>query len=242
MGAGGGRRHGDRRASAITRRKRWVTWCSSNCPEPGAELAAGDEAGVVESVKAASDIYAPVAGTVIAVNEALEDAPETVNSDPYHDGWFFRLQPQDVGEVESAAAGCGGLPGSTAPRKAEPGAPVSRRQGFPARTGAQRDRPASPLAAVAGPGPRPGPRRRVGDESRAAAGRCGSRCRTRRPRAIRLLFEPLPQPSYLALAVGEGARGAPRVDAVVELHGTAEQRPRSRGGRRWAASRIRWWR
>jgi glycine cleavage system H protein len=70
-------------------------------PEPGAELAAGDEAGVVESVKAASDIYAPISGRVIAVNETLEDTPETVNSDPYQDGWFFRLQPQDVSEVES---------------------------------------------------------------------------------------------------------------------------------------------
>ena len=70
-------------------------------PEEGAELAAGDEAGVVESVKAASDIYAPVAGTVIAINSALEDTPETVNGDPYNDGWFFRLKPQDVGEVES---------------------------------------------------------------------------------------------------------------------------------------------
>jgi len=70
-------------------------------PEPGADLAAGDEAGVVESVKAASDIYAPISGRVIAVNEALEDTPETVNSDPYQDGWFFRLQPQDASEVES---------------------------------------------------------------------------------------------------------------------------------------------
>lgn len=69
-------------------------------PEEGAELAAGDEAGTVESVKAASDVYAPVAGTVIDVNGRLEDEPETVNGDPYHDGWFFRLQPRDVGEVE----------------------------------------------------------------------------------------------------------------------------------------------
>jgi glycine cleavage system H protein len=74
-------------------------------PEEGAELAAGDEAGVVESVKAASDIYAPVAGTVIAVNSSLEDAPETVNSDPYHDGWFFRLKPRDAGDVESLLLG-----------------------------------------------------------------------------------------------------------------------------------------
>ena len=70
-------------------------------PDEGAELAAGDDAGVVESVKAASDIYAPISGTVVAVNNALEDAPETVNGDPYHDGWFFRLQPQDSEEVQS---------------------------------------------------------------------------------------------------------------------------------------------
>jgi glycine cleavage system H protein len=70
-------------------------------PDEGAELAAGDEAGTVESVKAASDIYAPVSGTVIAVNAALEDAPETVNGDPYNDGWFFRLQPRDGDEFES---------------------------------------------------------------------------------------------------------------------------------------------
>jgi glycine cleavage system H protein len=69
-------------------------------PEEGAELAAGDEAGTVESVKAASDIYAPVSGTVIAINPQLEDAPETVNADPYHDGWFFRLQPRDAEEFE----------------------------------------------------------------------------------------------------------------------------------------------
>ncbi|MBM68839.1 MAG: glycine cleavage system protein H [Haliea sp.] len=69
-------------------------------PGVGDRLAAGDEAGVVESVKAASDIYAPISGEVIAVNEALEDEPETVNSDPYNDGWFFRLQPDDTSELE----------------------------------------------------------------------------------------------------------------------------------------------
>lgn len=71
------------------------------CPEVGLTLAAGDEAGVVESVKAASDIYAPVSGEVIAVNEVLEEAPETVNSDPYVDGWFYKLQPTDVAELEN---------------------------------------------------------------------------------------------------------------------------------------------
>jgi glycine cleavage system H protein len=70
-------------------------------PEPGATLAAGDEAGVVESVKAASDIYSPVSGEVLAINEALEDAPETVNTDPYSDGWFFRVQITDPTELES---------------------------------------------------------------------------------------------------------------------------------------------
>ena len=70
-------------------------------PEVNAALAAGDEAGVVESVKAASDIYAPVGGEVIAVNERLEDEPETVNGDPYNDGWFYKLQPSDVSELDA---------------------------------------------------------------------------------------------------------------------------------------------
>ncbi|MEP5568216.1 MAG: glycine cleavage system protein GcvH [Halioglobus sp.] len=70
-------------------------------PEVGSSLAAGEEAGVVESVKAASDIYAPVGGEVLAVNELLEDEPETVNSDPYNDGWFFKLQPADASELEA---------------------------------------------------------------------------------------------------------------------------------------------
>jgi len=69
-------------------------------PEVDVVVGAGDEAGVVESVKAASDIYAPVAGTVIAVNKRLEDAPETVNEDPYGDGWFFRLAPDNPDDVE----------------------------------------------------------------------------------------------------------------------------------------------
>ena len=70
-------------------------------PEVGSTLGAGDEAGVVESVKAASDIYAPVGGEVIAINGELEDEPETVNSDPYNDGWFFKLQPGDVSELDA---------------------------------------------------------------------------------------------------------------------------------------------
>ncbi|MEQ8801227.1 glycine cleavage system protein GcvH [Haliea sp.] len=70
-------------------------------PEVGDRLAAGDEAGVVESVKAASDIYAPVSGEVIAINDALEDEPETVNGDPYNDGWFYRIQPDDTAELDN---------------------------------------------------------------------------------------------------------------------------------------------
>lgn len=69
-------------------------------PDLGAEVAAGDDTGVVESVKAASDIYAPLSGEVVAINEALEDAPESVNSDPYGDGWFFQLKLSDVAELD----------------------------------------------------------------------------------------------------------------------------------------------
>jgi glycine cleavage system H protein len=69
-------------------------------PDIDAEVSAGDDAGVVESVKAASDIYAPVSGVVIAINEDLEDAPEMVNSDPYGDGWFFKLKLTDESELD----------------------------------------------------------------------------------------------------------------------------------------------
>jgi glycine cleavage system H protein len=69
-------------------------------PELDSLVEAGEEAGVVESVKAASDIYAPLGGTVIAVNTVLEDAPETVNQDPYGDGWFFRIEPNDVADLD----------------------------------------------------------------------------------------------------------------------------------------------
>ena len=69
-------------------------------PDVGAEVSAGDDAGVVESVKAASDIYAPLSGTVIEVNEELEEAPENVNNDPYGDGWFFKLKLSDAAELD----------------------------------------------------------------------------------------------------------------------------------------------
>ena len=67
-------------------------------PEVGASLTGGQQAGVVESVKAASDIYSPVAGTVLAVNQELADSPELVNADPYAN-WFFKLQPADNDEL-----------------------------------------------------------------------------------------------------------------------------------------------
>jgi glycine cleavage system H protein len=70
-------------------------------PENGATLESGKDCAVVESVKAASDVYAPVGGTVIAVNEVLGDTPEVVNKDPYGDGWLFRLQPGDKGELDA---------------------------------------------------------------------------------------------------------------------------------------------
>jgi len=69
-------------------------------PEVGAQLGAGDEAGVVESVKAASDIYAPIGGEIIAINENLEDSPEVINADPYGDGWFFRMRLDDVADLD----------------------------------------------------------------------------------------------------------------------------------------------
>jgi glycine cleavage system H protein len=69
-------------------------------PELGDELDLGQEAGVVESVKAASDVFAPLTGTVIAINEALEDAPEIINASPYGDGWFYRLRLADPAELD----------------------------------------------------------------------------------------------------------------------------------------------
>lgn len=69
-------------------------------PELEAEVNAGEEAGVVESVKAASDVYAPVAGQIVAVNEALSDTPELVNSDPYGDGWIYQLKIKDATELD----------------------------------------------------------------------------------------------------------------------------------------------
>ena len=70
-------------------------------PEAGASISKGDPVAVVESVKAASDIYAPASGTVTEVNQALEENPGLVNSDPYGEGWIFKLEPGDPAEVDA---------------------------------------------------------------------------------------------------------------------------------------------
>ena len=69
-------------------------------PEVGSSLSVGDEFGVIESVKAASDLYAPVAGEILEINEALEDAPETVNESPYEDGWIMKVRLDDVAALD----------------------------------------------------------------------------------------------------------------------------------------------
>ena len=69
-------------------------------PDVGAEYNTGDDCAVIESVKAASDVYCPVSGEITETNESLVDAPEMVNQDPYGDGWLFKLKPNDAGEVE----------------------------------------------------------------------------------------------------------------------------------------------
>ena len=68
-------------------------------PEPGREVAAGEAVAVVESVKAASDVYAPIAGKIVEVNGALGDNPGAINAAPTTDGWFFKIEPADAGEV-----------------------------------------------------------------------------------------------------------------------------------------------
>ncbi len=76
-------------------------------PEQGSSVAAGDSVGVIESVKAASDTYAPVSGEVIEVNEELENAPDKINDDPYGDGWMYKVSmedPEEVGDLLDAEA------------------------------------------------------------------------------------------------------------------------------------------
>ena len=70
-------------------------------PSVGDNVQAGNGAAVVESVKAASDVYSPVSGTVVAVNDKLADAPETINGDAYGDGWLFVVKPSDSSEMDA---------------------------------------------------------------------------------------------------------------------------------------------
>jgi glycine cleavage system H protein len=70
-------------------------------PEQGSTVAAGDTAGVIESVKAASDTYAPLSGEIIEVNDELEDSPDKINNDPYGDGWMYKIAMEDPEEVEN---------------------------------------------------------------------------------------------------------------------------------------------
>ena len=70
-------------------------------PEVGADVNIADEVATVESVKAASDIYAPISGSITEVNEALEDQPELVNENPYSDGWFFKMTGNNADEFAS---------------------------------------------------------------------------------------------------------------------------------------------
>ena len=74
-------------------------------PEVGQTVTAEEACAVVESVKAASDVYAPIGGEILEVNEALADSPETVNHDAFGEGWIFRLQPADLAEMASLMDG-----------------------------------------------------------------------------------------------------------------------------------------
>lgn len=70
-------------------------------PDAGRNVAAGEACAVVESVKAASDVYAPIAGEVLAGNDALADAPEAINTDPYGDGWIMKIRPANAADVDA---------------------------------------------------------------------------------------------------------------------------------------------
>lgn len=71
-----------------------------NFPEVGVDVSAGDDVAMIESVKTASDIHAPVSGEIVAVNEFLADEPELVNDEPYDGGWLFRIAPHDMSEFD----------------------------------------------------------------------------------------------------------------------------------------------
>ena len=69
-------------------------------PDIGSQICSEDEVAIVESVKAASDVYSPISGEVVEVNELLLDTPETINESPYSDGWFYKIQPDDMNELD----------------------------------------------------------------------------------------------------------------------------------------------
>lgn len=76
-------------------------------PEPGTTITAGDSVGEVESTKSVSDVYAPVSGTVIARNDALDSTPEVINSDPYGEGWMLRIQIDDPASLDALLSASG---------------------------------------------------------------------------------------------------------------------------------------
>lgn len=70
-------------------------------PDEGDSVSAGDSVGVIESVKAASDTYAPLSGEIVEINSELEDSPERINDDPYGDGWMYKIKMEDADEVDN---------------------------------------------------------------------------------------------------------------------------------------------
>jgi len=70
-------------------------------PEVESAISAGDSVGVIESVKAASDVYAPVSGEIVEINSELEDSPERINDDPYGDGWMYKVKMEDASELDN---------------------------------------------------------------------------------------------------------------------------------------------
>ncbi|MDH5444130.1 MAG: glycine cleavage system protein GcvH [Gammaproteobacteria bacterium] len=72
-----------------------------DAPESGSSFEQGEDCAVVESVKAASDVYCPISGEVVEANATLADAPETINADPYGDGWIFSIKPEDEGDFDN---------------------------------------------------------------------------------------------------------------------------------------------
>ena len=69
-------------------------------PEIGKEISQSSDIAIVESVKAASDVYSPLTGEIVEINKSLNDNPEIINASPYDDGWFFKIKPQDISEME----------------------------------------------------------------------------------------------------------------------------------------------